>query len=367
MVTTLDRYLLRSLMTNYVTALAIMISLYIALDLFVNIDEFTEQSYPLPEVIRNVAGYYAPNIFLYFAQLSGVITLFACMATIARARKQNELTAMLATGTSLYRVAAPIIAFGLTTTSLLVLDTELAIPSVAHLLARDHDDADGRHTYEVLFLPDRNNALVSASKFHPATQDLRRLLVMTVDENGSIASTIEADHATWEPSPDEGTGGRWKLDRGILTTRLRTESSLGPQEEKDRRPIYYYESDLSPDIIQLRQSEGWINLLSLAQLRQLYADGIADHAAITQTRHSRIATPIVSMVLLLLGLPFFLDRSPANVLSDAGKCMLLCGLCYVLTFIAQSIRIESGSAFPFWIPIFVFSTVAMILIDRIRT
>jgi hypothetical protein len=42
-------------------------------------------------------------------------------------------------------------------------------------------------------------------------------------------------------------------------------------------------------------------------------------------------------------------------------------LCYVATFVTQSIRPESASALPAWIPIFVFATIAMVLIDRIRT
>jgi len=145
------------------------------------------------------------------------------------------------------------------------------------------------------------------------------------------------------------------------------ETGLGPRE--DQRITYpaYYESDLSPEAIELRQSQGWLRFLSLAQLRELEADQTADRASIIQTRHSRIAAPMVSLLLLLLGLPFFLDRSPANVLGDAGRCLLVCGLCYVVTFIAQNIRSETASALPAWIPIFVFGTLAMVLLDRVRT
>ena len=128
MLSVIDRYILRSLVANYVIALASMLSLYVVLDMFVNMDEFTEQGYPIPTVIQNIISYYWPSLFLYFAQLSGIITLFAGMATIARMRKLNEITAVLASGVSLYRVAAPIVVFGMITTSLLVVDTEWLIP-----------------------------------------------------------------------------------------------------------------------------------------------------------------------------------------------------------------------------------------------
>lgn len=368
MFATLDRYILRSLLLNYVIAFAVMISLYVALDLFVNMDEFTEQGYPMPTVLKNMASYYGPNLFLYFAQLSGVITLFACMATLARMKKLNEMTAVLASGVSLYRIAAPVLGFGLGTTALLIVDTEWLIPSVAHLLSRDHDDADGSRAYEVLFLKDREGALLSAGQFHPTTRDLKRLLVLYRDEQGAISATLEADRATWEAPGNGRPTGRWHLERGVARTRTECDgAALGPRACVVETYPRYYESDLSPEDIQLRQAEGWIRYLSLQQLRALESRASADPIALARTKHARIAAPIISMVLLLLGLPFFLDHLPGNVSTDAGKCVVACGLCYVSTFVAQSLRPETASALPAWIPIFIFATLAVILIDRIRT
>lgn len=368
MMTVLDRYLLRSLLVNYLIGLGVMLSLYVVLDMFVNMDEFTEQGYPALTVVGNIVSYYTPNLLLYFSQLSGVITLFACAAVLARMRKLNELTAILSSGVSLYRVARPVLIFGVVVTGLLVVDTEWLVPAVAHKLSRTHDDADGKRAYEVLFLRDKSGALLSAGQFHPKSRDLERLLVLVRDDDGAVVQTWEADRATWEPPSSIRPQGRWRLDRGRLTTRLAgAETALGPRENQRVTYPAYYESDLSPEAIELRQSQGWVRFLSLAQLRELEADRTADRASIMQTRHSRIAAPIVSLLLLLLGLPFFLDRSPANVVGDAGKCLLVCGLCYVATFVAQNVRSETASALPAWIPIFVFGTLAMVLLDRVRT
>jgi len=117
----------------------------------------------------------------------------------------------------------------------------------------------------------------------------------------------------------------------------------------------------------LRQAEGWVSFLSLIRLKELEESGVAERKAIARTRHARIAAPIVNMVLLLLGLPFFLDRTPGNVTTDSGKCLLACGICYVVSFVGQNLRPESASALPAWIPIFIFATLAVVLIDRIRT
>jgi len=366
--TTLDRYILRSLLINYLIALAVMISLYIVLDMFVNMDEFTEHGYPLWTVVGNMIDFYAPNVFKYFAQLSGVITSFACFAVLSRMRKLNEMTAVLASGVSLYRVALPIAAFGAATTALLIFDTEVLIPSVANKLARDHDDADNVRPYEVVFLREADGSLLSAQQFHPVVRDLRNMLVILRDEDGRVTSTIEADHAVWEPPGPTHERGRWVMERARQTTRVsRPATGLAPRE--DLRVTYprYYESDLSPEAIETRQAEGWIRFLSLAQLRQLQRSDSPNRADIIRTRYARVSDWIVALILLLLGLPFFLDRSRGNVLADAAKCMTVCGLCYVVTFVAQSIRPETVSPLPAWIPIFVFGTLAIVLLDRVKT
>ncbi|MEK6675167.1 MAG: LptF/LptG family permease [Planctomycetota bacterium] len=366
--TILDRYILRSLVANYLIALTVMMSLYVMLDLFVNMDEFTEGGFPLPVVLRNIADFYWPNLFLYFSQLSSVITLFACLSVVARLRYTNELTAVLASGVSLYRIAVPIVAFGIASTLLLVVDTEWFIPSVAHKLARDHDDADGTRAYEVLFLKDRDDALLCAGRFYPNTSELQRVLVLKRDENGRLIETLEAERATWGPSDSADHSGSWHLERARRRTRMVDQQfSLGPQETVRETYPVTYESDLSPETIELRQTEGWFRFLSLRELGKLAGEGTVDHRDLIQARHARVTSPILSLAMLLLGLPFFLDRLPRSVLTDTGKCMLACGTCYMVAFFGQSVRLDFNSALPFWIPIFVFTTLAMVLLDRVRT
>lgn len=368
MLSVFDRYLLRSLIVNYVIALATMLSLYVILDMFVNMDEFTENSPPFLDLIGNVVGYYLPNLLLYFSQLSSTITLFACMASLARMRRLNELTAVLSSGVSLYRIARPVMLFGVLTTGLLILDTEVLIPRVAHKLARDHEDAEGTGAYAILFLRDGDDSLVSAAKFDPTTHDMHGFLVLRRDAKGRVVSMIEADRATWQPPSPTSPQGLWRLERGRQTTRVRsTGTGLGPRDEKRVIHVSVYKSELSPQAIEIRQSKDWIRFLSINQLSELQSQLGGDVAKILQTKHERRTQPIISMIMLLLGLPFFLNRAPANILSDSGKCMAVCGMCYVATFVAQSLRPEIASALPAWAPIFIFGTIAIVLVDRIRT
>lgn len=366
--TILDRYILRSLLFNYVVALGVMIAIYVTLDLFVNLDEFTELRPGLTTLVANLADYYGPNLFLYYSQLSGVITLFACVLTIARLRQFNELTAVLASGVSLYRVAAPVILFGVATTALLVVDTELMIPRIAHLLARRHDEVGTSRGYGVALIRDAEGMLVSAAEFSPVTGELRRPVAITRDANGALWKIVEADSAQWEPIPGHPAGGRWTLQRGREMTRSRRDvAAIGPRGSRDAAPKAFLETTLNPTAIQLRQSEQWIRYLSLSELTTLERSSPPDIGQILQTRHTRIAAPLVHLVMLLLGLPFFLDRAPSTIGRDAARCLAVTGLCYLVAFASRSILPESNSALPAWLPIILFGPLAVVLLDRVKT
>lgn len=367
--TRLDRYIFRSLVANYVIALAVMMSLYIVLDLFINMDEFTEGDEPWTRIVAGIADFYGHNLFLYFAQLSGVITLFACLASIARMRRQNELTAVLASGVSLYRVAAPVMAFGLMTSALWYLNTEVIIPGTAHKLARRHEDALGHKTYGVWFLRDKDNALFSAQNFDPQNDMLQRLLVLYRDEAGRVDQVVEAEEARWQPIEDHPAGGFWELARGIKRSRETGDAAgLSPAEAVRQVPIDRYDSDLDPRGIEVRQSAQWVEFVSSGQLAELVEQGDISPSRLQQLRHRRFAAPIVNLVLLLLGLPLVLDRTPGNLLRDSARCLAVCGACFMMSFAGQSIEMQGAlAALPSWLPIFLFAPVVVVLLDRVKT
>lgn len=365
----LDRYIIRGLVINYGIAMAVMISLYVLLDLFFNMDEFTESQPTVRELLRDVGSFYGYRIFLYFSQLSGIITLFACLVTLARMRRLNELIAVLSSGVSLYRVARPVVAFAIITTGLWVVDVELVIPRIAHKLARDHDDARGERTYSFYFLEDRGGALVSARQYSPSEHVLKRMLVVRPDADGTFVDAVEAERATWVP-PSGGEPGYWSLERGIERRRDRpVGGELALQGDIDHELATRYVSDLHPYQIEMRQSRSWIRFLSWRQLDELGERlGEQIRARIKQTRAVRVATPLMNLVMLLLGLPFILNRQPGNILLDGAKALLVCGACFLLAFVVQQLGTDGPLALlPAWAPVILFAPVAAVLLDRMRT
>ncbi len=359
----LDRYIIRAFLINYVISLAVLITLFMLVDLLVNLDEFTEGE-SFFQVLANIASYYGNNLFLYYAWLAGPITLVAAAFTLGRMVRDNELTALLAAGVSLYRVAVPVVVLGVLMNVLWIADQELIIPKIAHKLAREQDDVQGKRTFGVWFIPDRNGALLSAHRFHPKTKQMRRMIVMYRDENGLASQFITADSAYWDEEKQA-----WILGRGTIYERpgTGTEGDLltGGQIRKQSIDIYY--SDLRPEDIILRQAAQWTNFLSVRQMTQLEQNNI-NNARIAQLKHSRFTQPLVNMLLLLLGVPFFLTREPRPVLTSGAMCVGLGGLFFIFSFVSQNlIYTPSYPALPAWLPIIIFGPIVVLFLDSLKT
>lgn len=370
----IDRYILRAFLTNYLIALAVMIGLYIVLDLFVNLDEFTKiQSDTRAQTFTKIIDYYGYNLFLYFSQLAGTILLVAACCTLARLHRTNELTAILASGTSLYRVAAPVLLASLALNAVWFFDQEVLIPRFADKLARKHGDIEGRNSFAVWFQPDRDNSLVSAAQFHPRAREMRGVLIMRRDENSRMSEVIRADRARWDEERR-----LWHLERGRRMKFVNRPSETSPgaaaaltEDELGDVPVQEYASDLTPKELALQQATLWTSFLSLpeiARLQERFAE--SGTTEFIKIKHKRLTVIFMNMIMLCLGIPFFLNRERPSVIVAGGQCLLVCGLCYVITFFCQSVDLGVlglNPALPAWLPVLIFGPVAVVSMDGIKT
>src|SRR4028119_1278281 len=94
----LDRYLFRMFLRSYLMFFFSMLGLYVMIDLFANVDEFSEDGAKTVVVLGRMVRYYALHSFDYFGRLSPIITQMAAMYALADLRRHNELVPGLAAG-----------------------------------------------------------------------------------------------------------------------------------------------------------------------------------------------------------------------------------------------------------------------------
>ena len=140
----LDKYIAKNFLIGYGIFFCVLMGLRIIIDLFVNIDEFTEHSgLGFFAVICNILSFYAVNSTVFFRDFAGIMAVVAASFSIGKMVRSGEFVALMASGVSLKRVIVPLLVLTLIFTGLLVIDQELLIPHFAPQLVRSHDSLAG--------------------------------------------------------------------------------------------------------------------------------------------------------------------------------------------------------------------------------
>lgn len=370
----LDRYIARNFLTGYLISFFVLIGLCITLDLFVNIDEFVEQSGQGKGVmIRNIVSYYGPQTALWFRHLAGMITVIASVFSLARMTKNNELIAVMSSGISLKRILAPILFLAVLLTGLQVLDEEYLIPRLAHRLTVSRDEIGQPRRYSFWFLSDPEGNLLCGRDYDKTSQSLADVFVILRQrEAGSARWTVlgqlEAERAVYDASRKG-----WVLQKGRRMNVLAEDAE--PTALTSVETVDFFASGLVPEEIPLRCQEGYKSLLNLAQIEALLTNPgtrKTDVAELILQKHSRIVDPIMNLIMLMVALPVLICRDPKEIKSAIFVSFLTTLSCFLAIFLCKLFATESfgGRVWPeFWVwaPVFVFLPIAFLQIDSMKT
>jgi len=249
---TLDRYIVRTFLSTAALFFLVLILLRIVVDLFLNMDEFTEQVDSFAQVLSAAWSYYSPRTLVYFIELGGVIIVASAVFSLARMNHTNELTAMLASGVSLHRTVWPIIVCSMFMGGLIIVDQELLVPPVAHRLVRERGEGVQQAQKEFLLpaMSDGSQATWYSPQFRTGANTMERPLVLIRSDNFLPLGRIRGARAQYGHL--DGTGGWWfyqadlaKINRagGVAwpanpsTEQVRTHLSPGELLRRDRQGI----------------------------------------------------------------------------------------------------------------------------------
>src|SRR3954447_20128642 len=121
----LDRQMLLNYLKSYLVCLVSLLGLFIVVDLFMNLDDFSQVTDNMAELIRYIGIYYSYNTAKVFDRLSEAIVLLGAMFTVALMQRNNELLPLLSAGVSTRRVVAPVLVGSVMMLGLSVANQEL--------------------------------------------------------------------------------------------------------------------------------------------------------------------------------------------------------------------------------------------------
>jgi lipopolysaccharide export system permease protein len=379
----LDRYIIVSFIKNYLISFFVLVGLYIVLDMVIQFDEISKlqrgdvgaEAGSVMTLAYLLADFYLHQTALFFVHLAGIIPGVAASFTLLRMTRSNELTAILAAGVPLGRVAAPIILIAVILSSLVVIDQELVIPNIISELTRRHDQlrATSAATYPIPAMQDNTGAILIATRYRPPFREKAAAMdivdIIERDADSQPLGHVYADAAQWDSQHEQ-----WNLTNGRRVTGLKPD-----ERPKPAVPAAAYKSNINPDEIALFHSGDFIDLLSIHRINKLLDPSRRNSygaAGLLRVKHTRVTQWIMNIVLLLLGIPAVLTREPNALRSAAIKCLTLSGLCLGTIFLCNSLAGQAPPsaewtrvwpALTAWMPVFLFGPLSVWLLDRVKT
>jgi lipopolysaccharide export system permease protein len=362
-----DRVLVRSYLKAYAVVLVSLLSLYIVVDLFTNVDEFTNSRHGLIRVLQRIGVYYAYRITNIFDKLCEAIVMLAAMFTVAWMQRSNELAPLLSAGVSTRRVVRPVLLSAFVMLGLSMLNQELIIPRVSDVLLTERDDPSADKAVMVHGAQEPNEIHLSgrlALRKYKMVQEMSCMIPASASQ--SETDLYIRAKAAFYKAPGEGPGGAggWMLTeaepRGLPPSAVLDVLETGK----------YFLHTQQVDFERLTRSRTWFVFASTYQLlAELNRPDSTRLASMAVLFHSRITRPVLGFLLVLMGLSVILRDQNRNVFISAGLCLVICALFFAAGIASKNLG-DSEYLSPImaaWLPVLFFGPLGFVLFDAIQT
>jgi lipopolysaccharide export system permease protein len=370
----IDRQMIRGYFKSYFVCLASLLSLYVVVDLFTNLDDFTSHSNGLWAALLRILTYYGYKVSQIFDRLCEAIVLLAAMFTVAWMQRNNEQVPLLSAGISTRRIVVPVLLSAFFMLGLTVVNQEFIIPRIADKLALERNDPDGDKTIAVHSAWE-NNLLITGDNGVRREKSVNGFTVTILESLGGSLIHLTAAKATYIPGPNRRQGG-WDLvgarpaDVSSLpgTLDLLDTTSLGPEERDKSSRYFLHTRDL--DFEAVTRNPNWFIMASTPELYdELQRPESTRLASMAVLFHTRLTRPILGMILVVMGLSVILRDQNRNVIISSGMCLVLCGVffaaCYACKMLGDNEFINPALAA--WLPVLLFGPHALVLFDAVHT
>jgi len=316
----LDDYVLREFLTTFAMVLVSFVLLMLVFTFFELLGDIIRNRTPLVTVGEYLIDL-TPSMIYNIAPLG---VLVAVLVTFGVLTRTSELTAMKATGISLYRVMVPIVVVSALIAIALFLFDESYLPSANRrqealrsiikgrpaqtflrpdqkwIFGRQEPGKPGRIFYYQFFDPDQERfANLTVFEFNP--------------ENFSLSRRIFASSVHWEPQLQQWVfehGWERRFDGEAVSSY--SQFSVEDFPEINEPPQYFTKQALQSQEMTFGQLERYI--------RDLRQSGF-DTKHLSVQLNLKIADPLVTLVMAVLAIPFALSMGKRGSLTGIATAI----------------------------------------------
>lgn len=359
----LDRYILLAFFRVLFVAGFSGLSVFLIADLTENVEDILENDVPWSVI----ADYYKYKSFSAAYEIAPIIVLVTTLTTFGLLSRSNEITAAKALGISLYRMAFPVVlAAGLVAGLAGVLQSEV-LPAANSRVAELKDVIKGRESIQRLgqradrrWLYSKSRQLYNYRFYDAARDELQRLQIFKFDEQYRLVGRLFAERA--RHVEDQW----WLVEDGWVRTFDGAEVTGyavidEPMKYRiEEAPDYFAGGLTSPDEMSYRELRDYIDELRSAG---------QDVPGLEVSLYNKVAYPVISLVMALVGLPFAFRLGRRGALYGVGLSIILGIVLMVVlgVFTALGETAILPPALAIWSPAVLFSIFSLYLFLGVRS
>jgi len=359
----IDRYVARLFLLSYLSAFFLVVGVFSIMDLALNLDDYLrpDESGTAPSSWL-VAKFYAHQIPFLYLQMSPYVTLLAGMFTAAKMSRHNEVVAVLGAGVSSRRLFAALFFVASIFAAGMFGMREWA----THELGARRDAMLDRirerrpvPIYESFWVRDNQAHTIRVRRYHPAGIDGQRPEIQGLSSHFEVGGhKVDVLAETARPLSD----GRWEVTGG---KRL----EFGDPERLESKFEVLEELRFTPEDVELawKGRENPLDLSFSELHRLLKRDPTNDQYRTLLYYH--MTFPLAGLILLLVGLPFFVGNERGKAAEGVAKGFLLCVLYFGLDFVVRTLGLQGqiGPVHAGWIPVLTFGALGAVLFGSMRS
>jgi len=357
----LTRYILSEFLKPFLLGLAAFLSLLIISELFVQLERWIELKTPLL-VCLEYLFWRTPE---WLVRTSPVAVLLGTLFSLGGLARNNELTAMKASGISLFRIVLPLLVLCLLLVSGSLLFSEVIVPFANQRVDYTynakvmHREIRNYQKQENLVIAGEEGRMYTIKYLNGEKKLMEGVSVDQFNRNFDLISQIHATKAVWK-------GNYWIFYDGILRQFYYGEKRE-IKEEKFKERVFHLPERL--DHFSRRQEKpGEMNYLELrSYVTKLTRNGIP---AIQEkvALYSKISFPFSCFIIMLVGIPFAIETSRSGKVIGFTLSIFVCFLYWGMFSVGKAIG-ENRVLPPVlaaWFANIIFGILALGLISRIH-
>lgn len=373
----LDRYLLRQFVQIFLICFLSLMGLYVVIDAFGHLDQFSGQASAGGGLAKVIASYYAYHSLAFFDRTSGILAMIAAMFTVTWLQRHQELTAVMAAGISKLRIVKPLLVAACSVSLLGIANRELVIPRFRDEIARDTKDLGGTTARPLEPCFDRNTDILIGGDTVVASERkiLKAAFVLPPGLSQYGKQITAQDAIAMEATEDHPAG--YLLRAVVSPKQLCSQRSLmvgdqpaviTPRDAKWMAPDQLFVVSQLPFTL-LASGSAWRNYAPVSELiGQLNHPATDLGPEVRVAVHARIVQPLMDGTLLMLGLPLMMSRRSRNIFISIGICVVVAT---GLTLVSLACQSAGGvgllrPALAAWAPLLLFAPLAAALSQNLR-